>query len=446
MTARPRNFVLLLGTLLLYSLFVTLRFVPNSSFEQEVAVAPAEEVRAVGLEEASLVHDAGRRSSEISHTASSTTAIAATTSTESPSLDEFSSCLMVMDDNHRLTEWIAYHYFVMNLRYLVILPDPRSTESPKSVLDKWRKYMTIVEWTDADYFTEKETRKAEHYYKHTENKARAQEYHNMRQDNFLRDCTKHMREHNRTWISLHDVDEYYVLNSELVNGAEKRMSEPGSVLTFVKEIQGLLETLHELSDIEISNRYVGPCVTTFRTLYGAVESTEEERNRGVPSFLDARRFDTLRWRQHREHKKPQLGKSLLDLTRVTEKDLENDGVKYSPHQTLQICPPIGYHSRAFLHLNHYFGNWASYSYRKNDGRAGGRKTRASWEAQSNQTGAKSGDDTRPWIGGFVRLFGETESQRLLEGCGLDPDYEAPITGKWLSAKERSQKENQQREQ
>jgi hypothetical protein len=346
---------------------------------------------------------------------------------------------MVFDDNHRLVEWIAYHYFVMNLRYLVILPDPRSTMSPQPVLDKWRKYMTIVEWTDADYFTDKETRKAEHYYKNTENKATAQMYHNMRQDNFLRECTKHMRENSRTWLSLHDVDEYYVLNREFVNGAAQRMSEPGSVLTFVKEIQGLLEALHELSDIQVSDRYVGPCVTTFRTLYGSVESTEEERSRDVPSFLDARRFDTLRWRQHREHSNSQLGKSLLDLTRVTDIDLENDGIKYSPHQTLQICPPIGYHSRAFLHLNHYFGNWESYSYRKNDGRAGGRKTRASWEVQSNQTDTKSGDDTRPWIGGFVLLFGERESQRLLEGCGLDPEYRAPITDKWLSTKGRKKK-------
>jgi hypothetical protein len=356
-----------------------------------------------------------------------------------PSPDEFSSCLMVMDDNHRLVEWIAYHYFVLNLRYLVILPDPRSTESPKAVLDKWRKYMTIVEWTDADYFSDKETRKADAYYKNTASKSMAQQYHNMRQDTFLRECTRHMREHNRMWLSFHDVDEYYVINSALVNGAEKRTAEPGSVLTFVKEIQGLLEPLKELtSEVKMagSDRYVGPCVTTFRTLYGAVDSTEEERNRDVPSFLDSRRFDTLRWRHHRTHKKPQLGKALLDLTRVTDKEFENDGIKYSPHQTLQICPPIFYHPLGFLNLNHYFGNWESYSYRKNDGRAGARKTRSSWETQMTQTGGTSGDDVRPWIGGFVKLFGQEESLRLLEGCGLDPEYKAPITDMWLSSKDR----------
>lgn len=32
----------------------------------------------------------------------------------------FSSCLLVMDDNHRLTEWLAYHYHVLPLRYMVV--------------------------------------------------------------------------------------------------------------------------------------------------------------------------------------------------------------------------------------------------------------------------------------------------------------------------------------
>jgi hypothetical protein len=32
----------------------------------------------------------------------------------------FSSCLLVMDDNHRLAEWLAYHYHVLPLRYMVV--------------------------------------------------------------------------------------------------------------------------------------------------------------------------------------------------------------------------------------------------------------------------------------------------------------------------------------
>jgi hypothetical protein len=102
-----------------------------------------------------------------------------------------------------------------------------------------------------------------------------------------------MVQHTRTWLRFHDVDEYYVINSDLVNGAHEKMSQPGSALKFVQEIQGILEHLHDLSKhIQISYRYVGPCVTTFRTLYGADESTEEKRRKDVPSFLDARSFDT----------------------------------------------------------------------------------------------------------------------------------------------------------
>jgi hypothetical protein len=59
---------------------------------------------------------------------------------------------MVMDDNHCLPAWLAYNYYAMNLRHLVILSDPASRESPTLVLDPWREYITIKEWTEEDYF------------------------------------------------------------------------------------------------------------------------------------------------------------------------------------------------------------------------------------------------------------------------------------------------------
>jgi hypothetical protein len=38
----------------------------------------------------------------------------------------FSACLLIMDDNHRLSEWIAYHHFALPLRHLVVTVDPRN--------------------------------------------------------------------------------------------------------------------------------------------------------------------------------------------------------------------------------------------------------------------------------------------------------------------------------
>lgn len=61
----------------------------------------------------------------------------------------FSACLLVMDDNHRLVEWMAYHYHVLPLRYLVVAVDPRSQTSPTKVLNRWRRMgVFIEEWDD----------------------------------------------------------------------------------------------------------------------------------------------------------------------------------------------------------------------------------------------------------------------------------------------------------
>jgi len=65
------------------------------------------------------------------------------------SKDAFGGCLMIMDDNHFLVEWLAYHWFVLPLRHLTVLIDPKSKTSPRSIFDRWGKFMTIevVDWT-----------------------------------------------------------------------------------------------------------------------------------------------------------------------------------------------------------------------------------------------------------------------------------------------------------
>jgi hypothetical protein len=66
----------------------------------------------------------------------------------------FSACLLVMDENFRLYEWLAYAgYHVLTLRYVVIAVDPGSVLSPEPVLDLFRNElnMTIITWADSDF-------------------------------------------------------------------------------------------------------------------------------------------------------------------------------------------------------------------------------------------------------------------------------------------------------
>jgi hypothetical protein len=59
-----------------------------------------------------------------------------------------------MDENFRLYEWLAYHYHVLPLRYVVIAVDPGSVLSPEPVLgfaSRNELQMTIITWTDSDF-------------------------------------------------------------------------------------------------------------------------------------------------------------------------------------------------------------------------------------------------------------------------------------------------------
>jgi hypothetical protein len=353
-------------------------------------------------------------------------------------MQSLSSCICVMDDNHRLVEWIAYHYFVMKLRYLVILPDPKSLIWPKSILDKWRKHMTIVEWKDGDYMTEEQYAFSLKFRNMKDpSKKVAQDHHNMRQNEFLRKCALHMKENDRTWVSFTDVDEYYVINHELIKNSSGLMKEPSSGLKVLHDMNVHLESLHRMTNITITDRFIGPCITTYRSLFGAMESTDVAIRRDVPSFLDPRRFETLRWRLHKSPKiKAQDGKAMLDVSRIPVSTLESNSSFVRPHALLAECPSIFYHDKAFIRINHYLGNWEYYTFRANDPRQGAKKNRRMWEEQMQQKVKDNGDEIRPWISGFVRYFGEEEAKHLLDGCGLDPDFTAPIDDSWKLPRDR----------
>jgi hypothetical protein len=342
--------------------------------------------------------------------------------------ESLSACLMVMDDNFRLPEWLAYNYFAMNLRHLVILSDPASRESPTKTLDPWREYITIEEWTEEDYF-DKALRLRTLELKGVKNPSPDESHHNLleRQSKFIKSCSVHLQKQNRTWVSFHDIDEYYVINGDIVKGTKQRMEEPGSIIKLINELQEIgPSSLQSKSDLVLPEEYTGPCVTTYRVPYSAVESSEDERGQDVPSFLDPRQLETLRWRNHAHRMLTMIGKSLLDVSKLPA--LKHMGwsdrkfTPFSPHRLIPFCPSVGYHPNAFIVLNHYLGSWESYTYRANDSRQGNFKNRKEWEMSAYRNKGERGDDIRPWIKGFVRLFGEQKVQLLLGNAGLPADY------------------------
>ena len=66
--------------------------------------------------------------------------------------DSFGICLMIMDDNHFLVEWLAYNWFALPLRHLIVMVDPMSRTSPVPILDRWKTgsyfdTLQVVNWT-----------------------------------------------------------------------------------------------------------------------------------------------------------------------------------------------------------------------------------------------------------------------------------------------------------
>lgn len=65
--------------------------------------------------------------------------------------DGFAGCLLLKDDNDRLSEWIAYHWLVLPLKYLVVAIDPTGTTSPEKILNLWKEAdlgLEISLWND----------------------------------------------------------------------------------------------------------------------------------------------------------------------------------------------------------------------------------------------------------------------------------------------------------
>ncbi|EEC47576.1 predicted protein [Phaeodactylum tricornutum CCAP 1055/1] len=343
-----------------------------------------------------------------SENASSITTTKANTSGRKEHPDNtFSACILVMDDNHRLVEWIAYHYYALNLRHLVVTVDPHSRTRPTAVLDRWRDRMYIEEWNDRSFLPSNIGRSANDTVEQRHLK------HRFRQAQFYKGCIRRLREFNRSWTTFIDSDEYLTINSRMVDNTALRMQQPGHVADYFHE---LTWQAHSGPNYTFAVNFGQSCVLLSRAMYGSVESTDEEIRRDVPDFLDPARFDTLRWRHRSTEDDHVLAKSLIDVSQVKQHHLDG---KANAHKALvEMCKSNSWIAYTLpIGIHHYLGSWEQYSYR-DDARDGG-------DAHSYETWQRKGsalvstdDEIRPWIRGFVKMVGNGTALSLLEGAGL----------------------------
>lgn len=334
-------------------------------------------------------------------------------------------CLLVMDDNHRLVEWLAYHHFAMNLRYLVVAVDPRSTTSPQPILDRYSD-LTYQIWTDEDYMGSRVFDKRQRLGELKRKQLTM--VHRVRQKAFYQFCLEHLdRQNARGWTLLVDVDEFYVARNDKVDEANQIMSTPGGLYDFVQETAQKAQSNKDDAEYE---QFTSPCIEIPRLLFGAQEHQEDA---ATAPLLPSNHIylDTTRWFYHAyysEFDRNGLAKPLVDLHRISlpKPHFPHPVNPHRPFQALCRDPKAirAIHQTALLRVHHYLGTWETYSYR-NDSRKGAERSREAWEfrAFGNQVGPNR--DIVPWLDGFVKHHGQAKAAQLLQGAGLPPAYTHP---------------------
>ena len=341
--------------------------------------------------------------------------LAAASSAGRPDAPEasFSACVLALDENARLIEWLAFHYQILPLRRLIVAIDPRSRLRPSSILQRWAGMMNITEWSDADYGF-------------TPGNRPLIGRHRSRQAMFFRRCMLSLKAEHRTWVALVDADEFVAFDH--LNASAPSVGEA--------------TVLRSLGD-------AAPCVTMPRSLYGAVESTPEEIRRHAPSGYDAMGFQTLRFRKHASDKRKVKsgtrptpingwGKNVVDVSRAASRGHENFqvfnivtdalgrsrieaeaiGQSNSVHRPVfKYCScPWCYENQPPLRVHHYLGSRELHLSRvDNDARQ--YKKGEHYETRAVVSDVTT-DHVRPWLAAFVANVGAERADKLLAGVGV----------------------------
>ena len=286
--------------------------------------------------------------------------------------------------------------------------------------------MTIVEWTDKNFTNKNLIINAK------DGPMKKLRKHRTRQNIFYTECTKFLKEQNRKWTVYYDTDEYMVINNASVPDGPQLLQQPGSILRMVHKYnnditkQRSTNTSSSFKEPIFWYKYFNQsaCIMIARTLFGAVESTNAQISKDVPSFLDPKQFDTLRYRyraynqSYQDRKFP--GKAIMDVSKLKEGTF----VWANAHRPHRICKQLDIHPKYNslpIGIHHMLGSWESYSFRE-DARKNDLKSFETWQERSMQKAGGADDDARPWIAGFVELVGEKAAKDLLEDAGLPPDY------------------------
>jgi hypothetical protein len=348
--------------------------------------------------------------------------------------ESFGACLMVKDDNDLLYEWLAYHYTILPLRYVLIASDVGSRTNPDLVLQRWKTANTGLQYWSipASNFTQ-------HTANNNSSTMTAEDHHHAllaRQRDFIPYCVKWMKEQGLQWVSLIDTDEFVVLNP--IGSNESLPIRPSKDPHAVEPIYHELRSHPSLANGHANNKSVldiirevktikdlSPCYTMPRVLHGALTNfscpearsdVRLAREHGLYGDDDKQQqqqqLHTLRFHQHArkgDFATSKFGKVFLDVSRLPDTVLSR--VPKSPHRPYkpECRPGVVHFPEALFYINHYLGSWARYAARQD-----GRRNREEWEKRAFITTSTSCDkNVTRWFSKFVDLVGKDRARFLL---------------------------------
>lgn len=330
--------------------------------------------------------------------------------------ESFAACALVLNQNHRITEWIAYHYFALPMRTLILAYDPKSTQRPTELLHRWRNAIDIMEWEEDDYLPANWSdgiARQSSWAKPVESVI----YEN-RQVYFMQQCTLALAARNISRVIHHDVDEYLRINTNVVVGYDT--TRPGHITDFLNQESNITNVVSGWSQN-------ASCWVFLRLLFTPLLEDSPTERQSIYRKIDFPwlrpvHLDTLRYR-YRNARVQQTGKGILQLNHIPSTILfhrENFFDKW-----LKVHNPLGKTlcrgpwpvSSSPLILNHYTGSYEGYLYAAQwDPRF---QDRTEWERRTARGKGVPRIDVgiTNWVDGFVAWQSEPVARELLSDAG-----------------------------
>ena len=195
--------------------------------------------------------------------------------------DGTSACLLIMDANHLLIEWIAYHYHVLRLRHLIVAVDPRSKTTPTDILKRWAGRMNVQIWHDEkryinlQNFRQNVEERMKEYHREASNFDLSA--HRIRQREFNKECIIAHKMKDRGWTFLTDADEFVYMNP---SKRDQQNFPDWENLPSVDKPDSIYTVLQKLSLPNNPSGITEPCVLIARRQFSANEDKQK-----VKSFL-----------------------------------------------------------------------------------------------------------------------------------------------------------------